>query len=41
VVNIAWTTLPSPANNWEGVFNHNVVHYIKAIESGNFWEYKP
>jgi RHS repeat-associated protein len=41
VVNTAWTAPPSPANNWEGVFNHNVVHYFGAISKGNYWEYKP
>jgi len=38
VVNTAWTASPSPANSWERVFNHNVVHCFKAMESGNFWE---
>ena len=41
MVKTAWTAPPLPANNWEGVFNHNVLHYLRAIESRNFREYKP
>jgi RHS repeat-associated protein len=41
VVNLPWSALPSPGNNFEGLFNHNVLHYFNAIEAGHYWEYKP